>query len=371
METSPAGPPHPDESLQDSGTTPREQFIRDVALPQWGELNSWKNPKTHLRLLLDAARGRKFTPKKIGYTSTKTFSLDYSGVAASGVYGNVTTLVSHQALRATSNRELTRQCLAMSDVKHLPSKTFHISQGSAAAAYADSLGHPVTVTPASPKLKGHARTNIQLVGGLAEAWEHLAQATEELPVPRQLIEVEAFYPWITLRAFAVGEETVAAVARVPLFVMGDGGKSLGELAEKELQRRVDCSFLEAPSIGNAETLLSNGQLDAAEVIEDGQLQILADSVEGQAGLGWSVDVTDRLCDGLKALTVNALWAFPGLGASAVDIVTPSLDSAEQSLVVGLSPGADLREFRYPAYGKTRLPNRAIMEQLVDQSRARG
>lgn len=368
METSPAAPPHPDEGLKDSGTTPQEQFIREVALPQWDALNAWENPKTHVKLLLDAARGRKLTPKKIGYTSVKTFSLSYSGAAASGVYGDVTTLVSHQALRATGNRELSRQCLTMSGIEHLPSKTFHVSQGSAAVAYADSLGRPVTVRPATRTLKGHARTNIELVGDLAEAWEHLAQACDHLPVPRQLIEVEAFYPWIALRAFAVGEETVASVVRVPLFVVGDGAQSLGDLAAAELQRRVECSFLDKPPITTAEKLFANGRLDPATVPSRGKIQLLTDSAEGQTGLGWSVDVTDQLSDDLKSLAVNALWAFPGLGASAVDIVTPSLDSADQALVAGLEPGGDLREFRYPAYGKTRLPNRAIMENIVASTR---
>lgn len=370
METPSAAPPNPDQTAETSGPTPRERFIRDAVLPQRDQLNQWKSPKSHVKLLLDAARGRKITPKKIGWTSTKTFSLTYSGSATHGVYGNITTLVSHQAQRATGNRELTRQCLTMSGISHLPSKTFHITQGSAAATYADSLGQPVTLLPAVPKLRGHARANISLVGDLAEAWEQLAQTCERLPVPRQLIEVETYYPWIQVRAFAVGEDTVAAVVRLPLFVVGDGITGLGELAGLELQRRAGCSFLDAPEVSSAEELLTRGGLDPAQVLQEGALQLLTDTAEGQLGLGWSIDVTDLLSEDLKTLAASALWAFPGLGASAVDILTPALDSADRALVVGLEPGGDLREFRYPAYGKTRLPNRAIMEKIVDQSAGR-
>lgn len=367
METSSAAPPSPDDPADTPGPTPQERFVRDAVVPQRDELNQWKPGKTHTKLLLDSARRLKMTPKKMDWSTTKSFSLTYSGSASHGVYGTITTLVSHQAQRATSNRELTRQCLAMSGIDHLPSKTFHISQGSAAAAYADSLGRPVTIVPAVAKLRDHARTNISLIGDLAEAWEQLAQACEHLPVPKQLIEVEAFYPWISVRAFVVGESTVAAVARIPLFVVGDGAQSLGDLAELELQRRAGCSFLDTPNVSSAEELLASADLDPAAILDEGELRLLTDASEGQLGVGWSIDVTDQLSAELKTLAVTALWAFPGLGASGVDILTPSLDSADLALVTGLNPGADTREFRFPAYGKTRLPNRAIMEKIVQQS----
>lgn len=75
-------------------------------------------------------------------------------------------------------------------------------------------------------------------------------------------------------------------------------------------------------------------------------------------------MTDRLSAELTTLAINAAWAFPGMGASAVDILTPTLGSADQALVAGLEPEADLREFRYPAYGKARYPNLEIMRRIA-------
>ena len=115
--------------------SPLARFILDEVEPIRDRLNSWDSVKSHVKLLLDAAQGRKLRPQKIGWTSTSTFTLSHSGRQVGGIYGGVTTLVSHQALRTTDSRELSRHCLRLSDVPHLAAKTFHIAQGKSAASF--------------------------------------------------------------------------------------------------------------------------------------------------------------------------------------------------------------------------------------------
>ncbi|GAA4829733.1 hypothetical protein [Garicola koreensis] len=349
--------------------TPLETFILQELEPKRHEINDWGSVKGHTRLLATTARGRRLHIQRIGGKKSRAYTLSRSGVRLGGIDEQVTTLVSHQALRASASRELTRQYLALSDVPHLPARTFHISQGKAAAAFMDRLGQPVSIKPSSTRARGGSAANLTTAQQLAEAWERAGAACSELAAPRQQVDVEAFLPWVPLRLFVVGEEVVAAVARIPLYVMGDGDQTAHALAEKELHRRNSCAFLERMTNTNAHNLLESLSVDPGTVLRDGDLLVLSHDRIGQRGVGWSVDVTERISPELAALGINATWAFPGLRASAVDMLLPSLSEGHRAIVAHLEPGADLTEFRYPAFGKAQYPNLAIIQRISEaQSR---
>lgn len=348
---------------QASLESPWERFIIEKIQPRRREMNSWGQLKSHTKLLVDAARGQKLRPQKIGSTHTSTFTLTRSGTQVGGVSDGVSTLVSHQALRAAQSRETARLHLRLSEVPHLAARTFHISQGNAAAAFMQTVDQPVSVRPSSPLSRWGATANLTTVNELAQAWERAAEACAGLSSARQQIEVEPFLPWIPLRIFVVGESVVAAMARVPLYVTGDGEQTLGALAEEELESRLACSFLDRVNIsGHAELLALRG-LDAESVLGEGKIELLTYDRGGQLGLGWSFEFPGQLPQDLGELAVSAVWAFPGLGASAVDILTPSVSDGTGAVVCGVEPAADLREFRYPAFGNSQLPHRSIMERI--------
>lgn len=355
-------------STKDAGRrSALETFILEEMEPRRGELNAFSGSKGHIKLLLDAARRQKLRPQKIGWTNTTTFALSRSGSPVAGIYGNVTTLVSEQALRAAKSRELTRQCLVLSEIPHLAGKTLHVSQGKAAASFMERLNQPVSVRPSARAIRTGISAHLSNSEELAQAWERAASACTKLPVAKQQIDVEAFLPWVPLRLFVVGEEAVAAVARVPLYVMGDGIQTLGQLADAELKRRNAPVFLDSLKGVSAAGLLKARQLDSETVLDQGALQLVSYDRNGQQGQGWSLDVLEMLSESLVELAVNAMWAFAGLGAAAVDVLTPSLSSAEGAVVSGVEPEADLREFRFPAFGPPRFPNRAIMDRMASSS----
>lgn len=354
-------------SNESTGRSPLETFILEDLESRRDELNTFSAAKSHIKLLLDAARRHKLRAQKIGWTSTSTFALYRSGAPVGGIYGRVTTLVSHQAQRTAASRELTRQCLVLSEVPHLPGKTLHVTQAKAAASFVERMGRPVSVRPAARSTRAGISSNVSTAENLTEAWDQAASACAKLPVIKQQIDVETYLPWVPLRVFVVGEQAVAAVARVPLYVVGDGSRTLGQLTEAELPRRSAPAFLDPLKGVSAARLLKAQQLDADTVPPPGGLQLLTNDPQGQLGLGWSVDVLDQVSDSLVQLAVNAMWAFAGLGATAVDILTPALDSAENAVVSGVEPDADLREFRFPAFGKPQYPNRAIMDRIAASS----
>jgi D-alanine-D-alanine ligase-like ATP-grasp enzyme len=349
---------------QQADLSPLETFIWNQLESARAQVNTFSSAKEHTRLLLDAAKRRKMRPQKIGHTNVSTFALARSEEQIAGIYGMTTTLVSHQALRLASSRELTRQCLVVSEIPYLTGKTFHFSQPRAAAAFMERLGRPVSVRPASPAIRTGISAHLDTAEQLAEAWKRAVNSCSKLPVARRMIDVEAFLPWVPLRIFVVGENAVAAVARVPLYVVGDGTQTLRQLALAELKRRNAPAFLEPLKGVRAMGLLQSRELDPGKVLPEGRLQLLSYDNNGQQGQGWSMDVLDHLSEDLVELAVNAMWAFPGLDATAVDVLTPKLNSAKSAVVAGIEPGADLQEFRFPAFGVCRFPNRAIMDRLA-------
>ena len=80
-----------------------------------------------------------------------------------------------------------------------------------------------------------------------------------------------------------------------------------------------------------------------------------------------MDITDQLSDDLQDLAVDGLWSIPGLNAAAVDLLVPSLDSAEDAVVLEVNPYANITEFHYPAYGESRRVADAIMEQILERA----
>lgn len=347
--------------------SPLETFILDEVEPRRGELNTFSGAKGHTKLLLDAARRLKLRPQKIGWTNTATFALSRPGAPVAGIYGNVTTLVSEQAFRATSSRELTRQCLVLSEIPHLPGKTLHVSQPKAADAFMERINQPVSVRASARAIRRGISAPLSTSEELAQAWERAASACTKLPAAKQQIDVQAFLPWVPLRLFVVGEEAVAAVARVPLYVVGDGSQALDQLAAAALKRRNAPPFLDSLKGVSTAGLLKARELDPEAVLDQGAVQVLSYDRNGQLGQGWSLDVLEVLSESLVELAVNAMWAFAGLGATAVDILTPSLNTAEGAVVSGMEPDADLREFRFPALGPPRFPNRAIMDRIAATS----
>src|SRR5699024_8136702 len=134
------------------GVTPLESFILDQVEPQREKLNTWDSARSHLQLLVHTAHGQKLKPKQIGGKKSDAFTLTRSGKQTEGFQDNVTTLVSDQALRAASSRELIRQCMALSDIPHLKGRTFHVSQSKSAADFHRDAGQPLSIKPVSDQV---------------------------------------------------------------------------------------------------------------------------------------------------------------------------------------------------------------------------
>lgn len=344
--------------------SPLEQFIRDVVVPQQGDLNVRTNVFGHGALMLGAARSAGVKIRKV--TKDHIVFL-HKGEAIGGFDGRATTLASHQARRVTQSMLLTRRYLQASGLPTPESVGFSLTQYDAALQHFRSRSGEVIVSSERKHAHFASRIGITSDKEFAEIWEAEEQVLSSLDHSLQKILLTTVQPGIPLRVLTVGESVAAAVVRVPLYVVGDGTHALGQLVSAEIARRNECKHLAARQPTVDDDFLMSLSLNPRMILPSGAVQRLSSSIRGNADGRISVDVTEALAPQTGELALDAMWAIPGLSAAAVDLVAPSVESVESATVLGISAAPDVSEFRYPAYGSARHASRAIIRHLIEQS----
>lgn len=340
-------------------SSPIEQFITAEVEPRRDRMNKVKYPKRHLNILLeDAKKRRRTTPNKIG----NGHMLVHRGRLIGGVEKGMTTLVSYQSRRATQSLLAMRKYLRASGVPTVPGKVFHASQMHAAHSHWKSLGGAVTVRPASSGAKSGVTVGITSSEGFQTAWEYAAEASKPLRTLSQQIQIEAYDPGLLVRLYVVSESAVAAIVRVPLYVVGDGRSTVQELLEQERRRHEECKYLASRFPTVDRDSLAGLDITPDMVLTAGRIQPLVTSPASPGGV--TVDVLDQLAPDLVELATDAMWAFPGLTATGVDIVTPHLHSAEGAAVANVDPAVGFDEFLYPTYGTYRRCGLAVLDHMI-------
>lgn len=365
MASSPAAIPS-----QVSPPRPNEVLVRDLLAKHGGEINLWEQVESHRGIILDdAKRRRRITTERLSPSKGQfLYTLSRGGRVIGGLDGRYSTLVSHQSRRAAQSRQVMRQYLSASSIPVAPGHVFRPEQESSAERFASGFSSPVMIRPASRRTTGGVTTMVEGPQGFREAWKKATEACSDLRPLERLIEVEALSEGLLLRAYVVRETVWAAIVRIPLYVVGDGKSDTATLLKKEETRRKRCAYLKKRS-ASKDTTSQEGPVGTSPYVpEGGSVTFLDSEPIAESSGALSADILETVSPDLKSLAVDAMWAFPGLAATAVDIMTPSLDSAEGAVVVDVNPGADISEFLYPAYGKPRRMGLAILDQMIATSR---
>lgn len=341
-----------------------ERFIAEYVEPQYDQLRKWSSTLSHADLLQRAARRKRMTLKKIT-ESNQLFFL--SGVLVGGMDGIITSLVSHQARRVSRSKAMTKRYLNSAEIPTPKGKAINPTDFARAVKYMKSLGKEVTVKPSSGRAAKGITVNVTRESELRAAWQAAMAARSATSDSRYLIVLEEYAPGLDVRCYVVGGEVVGAVARLPLYIVGDGVTSVGALADAELARRKNSEYLKARQSEITDGFLSAVGLTRATVLPEGQLQPLTPIADTTRGGGIAVDVLDELSEELKELAVDGLWAIPGLGAAAVDLLVPDLSTAEGAVVLEVNPYANIMQFHYPSYGQPRKINDAVMEEILERA----
>lgn len=347
---------------EDSSSTSR--FIAEHVEPRHAELRRWNSTLSHDELLQRAARRKRMTIKKIT-ESNQLFFL--SGVLVGGMDGVITSLVSHQARRVSRSKAMTKRYLASAEVPTPKGKAINPTDFARAVKYMKALGKRVAVKPSAGRAARGISVDVTKESELRAAWQAAMAARSATSESRYLIVIEEYTPGLDVRCYVVGGQVVGAVARLPLYVVGDGVTSLGKLADEEIARRRPNEYLRSrqPEVNDA--FLAAAGVSRDMVLPLGALQYLTPIADTGRGGGIAVDVLDLLSVDLKDLAVDGLWAVPGLGAAAVDLLVPDLSSAEGAVVLEVNPYANIMQFHYPSYGDPRKINDAIMEEILERA----
>lgn len=348
---------------------PQERFISGVVEPQRDSLHIWPKPLTHSKVLVKDLKARRrvtFT-SVAGPNAAPGGSLAKAGQRIGGIDGWFTTLVSHQARRVTGNRQLLRQYMRASGVNFIPGKAFLPSQASAATDYATALSPLVSIRPNSRIVGGATAEALDPTTQFSSTWNSVVEATADRTPGEHQVEVAPCVQGLRLRFFVVGERAVGALVRVPLYVVGDGSTTTGELLEAELNRRAASTTLRAPQPEAQWDLLSSIRVTNESVLPHGQVQLLQLAPSEAARGNITVDVLEEISNSLANKAVDAMWALPGLGASGVDLIAKDLVTADDAVVTDVNPGTPVPQFLYPAYGKHRRVAVAMADQMVKSS----
>lgn len=341
-------------------------YIHQHVETQRAEQNTWKKAEVfpYGKLLGRSTRSHKVTQKRINNTNILFY---HSGTVVGSFDSMVTSLVSHQARKACSSRSLSRSCLKASGLSVPEGKVFPVAHAQNALAYQQQLSTPVTIRPVSGRARRGFSAGILTEDQLAYAWEDAAEACASLPAMQRQVLVEKHSDGLDLRMYVVGETVSAALVRLPFYAVGDGASTLAQLQENLAEEIARDSYLAPPSAEHVEGYLSHWGRSLSHVPETGEVVPLSETTSAQPGHAITVDVTHTVASELKQLAVDAMWAFPGLSASGVDLRVRGTGNAENAAIIDVDPAADISEFRYPTYGKHRRVSVDIIGQMVQQS----
>lgn len=336
---------------------PIGRFIAEHVLPQWDALNRYPAMYIHNRIM-----NRALARQTIQVSQTDRFSVAFlhNGRVVGGRYGRETTLVSDQAAEACSSKSLTRQYWAAAGVPTAEASRFYGDDADAARELVSSSSAPLVMKPDSGR-HGAGITFGVAADGFEAAWK-LAVEANRVPGLGDGVLLEPFQDALCLRFFVVGGQTRAVTLRVPLFVTGDGESTVQRLLEQSFAHQQRNVFLSRNRPRITEQLVAASGLTLTDVPAAGALHILKENVSVPAG-GLPYDVTARVSSDLRSLANDAAVAIPGLGAAGIDVLTPSLDSAEGALALDADSWASLLMHGYPAFGLRRIVARPLAHQL--------
>ncbi len=229
---------------------------------------------------------------------------------------------------------------------------------------AEELGFPVVVKPVSGHKGQGVTTNIQSLAEVEEAFTALLEAEV-----KGGIIVEQQVTGHDHRLLTVGGKCVAALKRVPAYVIGDGRGTIEELIEKENQTFVRRNNARSPlaSINiddDLQAYLRLQDLRLNSVLDEGQQVFLRRVANISAG-GVSINVTDKIHPDNELLAEHVA-AFLNLTILGVDVLADDITKSwrESPLsIIEINAGPGVFMHLAPAQGESIDVPGMIMKSL--------
>lgn len=274
---------------------------------------------------------------------------------------HVTSLPSSESVRASLSMPLAKRYLELDGLPVPMGAQFLPEDIDEALSFFDGLSAAAVVKPASPSRGAGVHTGITTREEFLDAWQSASgrRPTEVGADTRLMVEEEV--RGLDVRAFVVGEKVVAAVARVPLFCIADGVRTLGDQIE-ELNALRAAHPLLGKFDHDAESYARAAGHPLKRIPSSGDLFQLAPGINMRTG-GVTVDVTDLLGTSVIDLAVAAAWSVPGSKAAGVDLIVPETSTSAGAKVLHVDVQTGFTTHHYPWIGERRPVANALIEKM--------
>lgn len=310
---------------------------------------------SHTDYVLAAARDRGLRVEKLGmghyfYQDDKIIG---------GMRSMLPSVVSSIAVSISANKTLTKSFLDSAGVPTPQGKSFKVKDFENASDYFQTFTSPVVVKPVDGSAGDGVSSGVASHEQFLRAWDRAARAT----VSYGSVLIEKHIAGIDVRAFVVGSRVVAAATRLPVFVIGDGKKTISTLVEEKRSLRDTNAYLTRMPIVIDDEWLETTGLSLEYVLRDGEVSILNPTVNLHQG-GENIDITDQLCPELQEIAVRAAESIPGLRVAGIDLLVRSPHTAEGAVVLEANTKANIAVHQLPAYGDAVNVGPAIVDEML-------
>jgi len=263
--------------------------------------------------------------------------------------------VSNEATEIGTDKAKAKQLLADEGISVPEGFTFHRTDAvSKVAIKAVEMGFPLVLKPTHGSLgKG------VVIGILTkdELKESISYVLSEFDYDDYMIE--RHIEGEDVRVYVIEEQVIAAIKRIPANVTGDGYHTIGELIDQKNKRRKENPQTSTRLIKKDTTLknyLTQQELHLEYIMDKDQTVYLKGQSNISAG-GDSVDVTDKLTEDIKNLSVQAVKAIPGLNQAGLDLIV----NKDGASIIEINTTAGISLHTFPVHGEPRN----IAEKIID------
>lgn len=320
-----------------------ENFIEEQIVKPGLSINESDEALSSVNLLIREALRRDWTVDK--YSKGLVRFLDGQTVVG-GLNQTVSSIVSSIAVATSNQKHATKKAFANSGLRVAPGEFFRANQREEAFEYFSNVQKPVVVKASVGSMGDSVSVNVSTPEEFDRAWAKAVKGRG----PNAIILVERQFEGIDIRAYVVDGKMVAAVTRVPAFVVGNGRSTLAELIQQLLTDRKASAYLRTLPVRIDDGWIERQGLKGDSILENGRILTLnrtANTHQGAANFA----ITPLISNSIATMAELAARSIPSLNAVGIDLMIKSFENADQAILLEANASGSLLLHHYPAYGE--------------------
>ena len=307
--------------------------------------------------VITAAKKRKIPVKNLGLLGDKALLQLGKGKNIKWTRGAVTSNTKYLSMKIAHHKNFTN--LILKKAKLPVPKHFACKEIQEAKRNLKKMKFPIVVKPATSRLGFQVYCDIT---SSSEALKYFKKVRKKFPQ----VVIEEQIKGKDFRVLIVNGKLVAAMERIPPFVLGDGKSSIKKLIDIENKKRAETkNGLKKIAIDlEVRRTLRRQKLNLNSILKKGEKIYLRRNANISTG-GVGIDVTEKIHPENIKLAKKAVSTI-GLDIGGVDIIVPDISKPyfrQGGKIIEVNGGPDAAIHHFPVRGKARFAGEAIVEML--------